>query len=145
MGRGVALRTDVETADGLRLRAQNEEHRRTAQRMFAIANVMDGMSRADAALAAGIERQSLCDAIKRYNVEGLAGLLDRPKGHRPERLTKAEQSALIDHIVRGSAAGNGHAHRRTLTELCCFIEAQFNKTMAPQSMSRVLRRLDLSK
>jgi transposase len=40
--------------------------------MLAIANALEGMSRAQAARAAGIERQSLRDAVVRFNVEGSA-------------------------------------------------------------------------
>ncbi|WMS42781.1 helix-turn-helix domain-containing protein [Acuticoccus sp. MNP-M23] len=44
---------------------------------LAMANALDGMSRAYAAVAANIERQALRDAVTRYNTESLAGLLDR--------------------------------------------------------------------
>jgi len=60
--------------------------------MLALAKAMEGMSRAEAARAAGIERQALRDAVLplrdavlRFNAEGLAGLVDRPYGRRPER------------------------------------------------------------
>ena len=92
MGHGLAIREDVAGAAELRRLAKKEPRRRTAQRMLAIANAMEGMSRADAARAAGIERQSLCDAVKRFNADGLAGLVDQPHGRRPERLTEAEQA-----------------------------------------------------
>ncbi len=72
MGYGLAVREDVAHPAELRRLAKKEPRRRTAQRMLAIANAMEGMSRADAARAAGIERQSLCDAVKRFSAEGLA-------------------------------------------------------------------------
>ena len=78
--RGVVIREDVATPAELRRLAKKEPRRRTAQRMLAIANALEGMSRADAARAAGIERQSLRDAVVRFNAEGLAGLIDRPSG-----------------------------------------------------------------
>jgi len=44
--------------------------------MLALANALNGMSRAEAARAAAwIERQSLRDAVVRFNAEGLAGLM----------------------------------------------------------------------
>ena len=85
MGRAITIRTDLGTAAELRRMAKQQGGRRTALRLLAIANAMEGMSRAQAARTAGIERQSLCDAVKRFNAEGIAGLVDRPKGHRPER------------------------------------------------------------
>ena len=145
MGRAITIRTDLGTAADLRRLAKQQSGRRMALRLLAIANVLDGMSRAQAARAAGIERQSLCDAIKRFNAEGIAGLVDRPKGHRPERLSEAEQAVLINVILRGPDPEKGEPCAWTLPDLCRFIEARFDKSMCPQSMSRVLRRLDLSR
>jgi transposase len=113
--------------------------------MLALANAMEGMSRAEAARVAGIERQSLCDAIKRFNAEGLVGLVDRPYGRRPERLTEVEQAVLVNRILRGPDPEKGEPSSWTLPDLCRFIEERFAKTMCPQSMSRVVRRLGLSK
>ena len=48
-----------------------------------------------------MERQALRDAVLRYNAEGLAGLYDRPKGHRPRRLTETERAALAEVVARG--------------------------------------------
>ncbi len=82
---GLAIRADVASAPELRRRAKKEPRRRAAQRMLALAKAMEGMSRAEAARAAGIERQALRDSVLRFNAEGLAGLVDRPYGRRPER------------------------------------------------------------
>ena len=145
MGYGLAVREDIAHPTELRRLAKKEPRRRTAQRMLAIANAMEGMSRADAARTAGIERQSLCDAVKRFNAEGLAGLIDRPHGRRPERLTEAEQAVLVNRILRGPDPEKGEPSSWTLPDLCRFIEERFDKRMCPQSMSRVVRRLGLSR
>ena len=145
MGQMLAIRTDVDSPAGLRRRAKKEPHRRAALRMLAIANALEGMSRADAARVVGIERQSLCDAVKRFNAEGIAGLADRPKGHRRERLSEAEQAVLINSILRRPDPDRGEPSAWTLPDLCRFIEERFAKTMGPQSMSRVVRRLGLSR
>ncbi len=70
MTRAVEIRSDVATATELRQQAKREPRRRTALRLLAVANALDGMSRAEAARAAGLERQALCDAVKRFNAEG---------------------------------------------------------------------------
>lgn len=145
MGRAITIRTDLGTAADLRRIAKRHGGRRTALRLLALANALDGMSRAQAARAAGIERQSLCDAIKRFNADGIAGLVDRPKGHRRERLSEAEQAILVYRILRGPDPDQGEPCAWTLADLCRFIEARFNKTMCPQSMSRVVRRLGFSR
>jgi transposase len=106
MAYGLAIRTDVATASELRQHARKARGR-TVQRLLAIANALEGMSRAEAARAAGIERQSLRDAVVRFNAEGLAGLVDRPRKGRPERLTEGEQAALVGRILRGPDPDRG--------------------------------------
>jgi len=92
--RGLMIRDDVGAAE-LRRFAQGEVDRCAALRALAIAQVLDGAipgsspGRADAARVVGRERQSLRDAVVRYNAEGLAGLRDRPRPGRPEKLSTA--------------------------------------------------------
>src|SRR3712207_3104119 len=81
MGAALTIRDDL-PPEALRRRARHEPNRRTALRMLAIANALQGMSRAEAARLVGMERQALRDAVVRYNAEGLAGLYDRPKPGR---------------------------------------------------------------
>ncbi|GEO19029.1 helix-turn-helix domain-containing protein [Microvirga aerophila] len=97
----LAIRTDLASSAGLRRRAKKEPNRRAALRMLAIANALEGMSQADAARVVGIERQSLCDAINRFNAEGATGLYGHPKGHRRPVLSEGEEAALIARILRG--------------------------------------------
>src|SRR6187397_3239840 len=71
---------------------------RAARRMLALALVLEGASRAEAARAAGMDRQTLRDWVHRYNAEGLAGLHDRRRpGPRP-RLSP-EQMQKFEKIV----------------------------------------------
>ena len=51
---------------------------------------------------------------------------------------------LVSHILRGPDPERGEPSSWTLCDLCRFIEERFGKTMCPQSMSRVVRRLGLS-
>ena len=66
------------SAAELRRRGRQEPDRAASARMMAIANALEGMTRAEAARLAGMERQALRDAVLRYNAEGLDGLHDRP-------------------------------------------------------------------
>ena len=99
MGTALAIRDD-QTAEALRRQARREPNRRAALRMLAIANALEGMSRAEAARLAGMERQAMRDAVVRYNAEGLAGLHDRAKPGRPQRLSEGEQAALAARVFR---------------------------------------------
>ncbi len=80
----LAIRQDL-SAGELRRLARREPERRAAMRLLAIANALEGLSRAEAARLAGMERQALRDAVLRYNAEGPSGLHDRPRPARAGR------------------------------------------------------------
>ena len=103
------------------------------------------MSRAEAARLAGMERQALRDAVVRYNAEGLAGLYDRPKPGRPQRLSGAEQASLAARVFRGPDPRRDGVAAWTRADLCGWLEDRFEKKFHPSSLSRVLRRLELSR
>ena len=72
--RGLPIRNDVPAAE-LRRLARREPDRAAAARMFAIANALEGMSRAEAARLAGMERQALPDAVVRYHAGHMSRLV----------------------------------------------------------------------
>lgn len=86
------IREDLLTASGLRRLARTEKKTRTARRMLAIANALDGMTFAAAARVVGMERQALGDAVRRYNAEGVDGLYDRAKPGRPRKLDARQEA-----------------------------------------------------
>ena len=67
---------DYDAAGFLRAAAASRDAD-AARPMLALALVLDGASRADAARACDMDRQTLRDWVHRYNDEGLAGLSDR--------------------------------------------------------------------
>ena len=73
----LAIRQDLSAAEPCRL-SRREPDRRAAMRLLAIANALDGLSRAEAARLAGMERQALRDAVVRYNTEGVDGPPPQP-------------------------------------------------------------------
>lgn len=133
------------TASALRLWARRCGNGRAAARAYAIANALDGLDRAEAARLAGMERQALRDAVQRYNSEGLAGLFDRPKGHRAEWLTEAEQATLMAVVFKGPAPATDGVCTWTCEALAVWIAAKFGKTIHPHSVGRTLKRLGLSR
>lgn len=91
------VRRDRSSAE-LRRDAKRFGDRRVACRILAIAHVLDGMSRTDAARACGMDRQTLWDWVHRYNAVGIAGLADAPRGGRPPAST-SEQMAKLRRLV----------------------------------------------
>jgi transposase len=143
MGAALAIRDDL-TAAVLRRHARREPNRRAALRMLAIANALEGLSRAEAARLAGMERQALRDAVVRYNAEGLAGLRDRPKPGRPQWLSEGEQAALAARVFTAPDPQKDGVCAWTRADLGRWLAARFEKSFHPSSLSRVLRRLELS-
>jgi len=149
MGVALPIRDEL-PPEALRRRARHEPNRRAALRMLAIANALEGMSRAEAARLAGMERQALRDAVVRYNAEGLAGLHDRPKPGRPQRLSEAEQAALAAlaalaaRVFRDPDPGRDGVSAWTRADLGGWLEARFGQAFHPSSLSRVLQRLALT-
>lgn len=133
------------TAAVLRREARGERDARVARRMLAIANALSGMSRDEAARSAGMDRQTLRDWVMRYNEHGLDGLYDRWGDGRPPRLTTEEQAELLAVVMAGSdpeTTGISALTREDFVRVC---EERFGKSFHPSSMSRILRRLGLSR
>src|SRR4051794_32267019 len=80
-------------AGDLRREARRCRDGAASRRMLALALVLEGASREEAARAAGMDRQTLRDWVHRYNAEGLAGLRDRPRSGRKPRLIPSPGSS----------------------------------------------------
>lgn len=143
MGTALKIRDDL-SPSALRKLARTERGR-TAARMYAIANALEGMRRAEAARLAGMERQALRDAVVRYNGAGLAGLRDRAKGRPQRTLTEDEEAALAAAILAGPDPDRDRVCAWTRADLCRWLEVEFAKTYHPSSMTRVLRRMGFSR
>src|SRR6187401_231513 len=74
---------------------------RAARRMLALALVLEGSSREEAARAAGMDRQTLRDWVHRYNEHGIDGLADRWGDGRPPTFDGQEQAELMRIVLDG--------------------------------------------
>jgi transposase len=142
-GKRLPIRQDRSAAE-LRKLARRESDRAAAARMLAIANALEGMTRAEAARLAGMERQALRDAVVRHNAEGLAGLHDRPRpGPRP-RLGEAQLEKLRRLVLDGPDVEATGLSAWTLAGLCREVEARWGVAYHEGHMSKVVRKLGLS-
>jgi transposase len=132
------------TSSSLRQWARRTPDPRAASRAYAIAHALDGLSRADAARLAGMERQALRDAVVRYNAEGVDGLSDRPR-RKPSRLTEGQQAVLRGLILRGPDPERDGLSSWTRADIADLIEAQFGYRYHVSSLSKILRRLGFSR
>jgi transposase len=99
--------------------------------------------RAWSARRCGVERAAFNGV--RYNAEGLEGLHDRPKPGRCPALTEPEQALLLAAIFSGPDQARYGCTDWTLPALCHWLEDRFDKRLHPASLSRIVRRLDLSR
>ncbi len=101
MGTALGItRTDHTSAE---LRAMSVKCPDGAQvrRVLALALVLDGHSRSEAAALNGMDRQTLRDWVHRYNAAGIEGLKSRrPPGRRPS-LTQQQKTELRELVVTG--------------------------------------------
>jgi hypothetical protein len=86
----VAITRKDYTAEQLRELAKRTKDAGAARRMLALALVLEGKSRSEAATSCGMDRQILCDWAHRYNAAGIAGLYNRTAPGAKPRLS-AEQ------------------------------------------------------
>ena len=138
------IRQDYAPSD-LRSRAAREKDCRATLRLLAIANALEGMTRAEAARLAGMERQALHDAIQRFNAEGPDGLHDRLRSGRPEQLNSGQQAALKAHILRGPEPERDRVSAWRLIDLCEHVERTYGVSYSEWGLSCLLKRLNLSR
>ena len=129
----------------LRRLARREPDRAAAARMQAIAGALEGMTRAEAARLAGMERQALRDAVLRCNAEGVAGLHDRPRPGSKPRLDEACRVALRQLVLDGPDVEATGLSAWTLAELCREVEVRWGVRYHEGHMSKVVRGLGLSR
>ena len=133
------------SAAELRRRGRQEPDRAASARMMAIANALEGMTRAEAARLAGMERQALRDAVLRYNAEGLDGLHDRPRSGTKPRLDDGQMAQLRQIVVDGPDVEKTGLSAWTLTELCGEVKRRWNVSYHAAHMSKLMRKLGLSR
>ena len=100
----IDIREDYSARD-LRKLARQEDKGRVALRLTAIAAVLEGASWKDAAARSGMDRQTLCDWVHRFNEKGPAGLRDAPCGHPKKRLTATQEAAVKAHVLNPRRTG----------------------------------------
>ena len=131
--------------DGRSLREQARRcgDAKVACRLMAIALAMEGHTRADAARACGMDRQTLRDWIIRYNEHGIAGLSDRHAGGTPPKLTAEETAQLAAWVRQGPDPEDGLVRWR-LSDLRQRIMDRFFAVVDERSISRILKHLSFS-
>jgi len=99
MGQAIAVRTEF-TAEEVRF-AKRAKDAAQARRLLAIAAVLDGASREDAAKIGGMDRQTLRDWVIRFNAQRSDGLINIASPGLPPKLGKTHRAFLARLVEEG--------------------------------------------
>jgi transposase len=128
------------SAAALRALAQRAGDVAQARRLLAVALVLDGASRTQAAEAAGMTRQTLRDWVHRYNEEGAEGLLDRPRPGRPGQLGEEQLKQLDTLVEQGPDIAEHGVVRWRCADLQSVIAETFAVTLSERHVGRMLKK-----
>jgi transposase len=138
-------RTDLDSKD-LRAAAARSQEAAAARRMLALALVLEGHNRTQAARAAGMDRQTLRDWVHRYNEGGLEGLKNRPeRGAPPRKLTAEQEAAVAEWVRRGPRLEEHKVIRWRLVDLRDEVARQFGVHLHERTMGKLMARLTFSR
>ena len=137
----VAITRTEHTAAMLRRYAACSADASVARRLLALALVLDGHKREDAARAAGMDRQTLCDWVHRYNAHGIAGLGDRHGGGAPPRLSPEQEAEVADWIRTGPDVEKDGVVRWRCVDIQARVAHRFGVALHERSVGKLLHRL----
>jgi transposase len=145
MGSAIEITRLDRSAAELRELAVATEDGDIVRRLLGIALVLDGWPRQDAAMAGGMDRQTLCDWVHRYNAAGVAGLATGTRSGRPPALSEAQMAELKELVVKGPDPAKDGVVRWRCVDLRAKIADHFSVTFHKRSVARLLRKLDLTR
>jgi transposase len=137
-------RTELSATD-LRRAAARSRDGHAARRMLALALVLEGKSRWEAAESCGMDRQTLRDWVVRYNEGGLAGLLDRVPPGPACRLTPEQMAELAALVEAGPDPAVDHVVRWRRMDLRRVIAARWGVTFHERTVGKLLHRLGFAR
>ena len=137
----VAITRMEHTAAVLRRYAASSADAAVARRLLALALVLDGYKRADAARAAGMDGQTLCDWVHRYNADGLAGLGDRHGGGAQPRLSPEQEAEVAGWIRTGPDVEKDGVVRWRCVDIQARIAREWGIALHERSVGKLLHRL----
>lgn len=144
-GRAVEItRTELSTTE-LRRAAACSRDADAARRMLALALVLEGRSRKEAAESCGMDRQTLRDWVIRYNEGGLPSLSDRVLPGPAFRLTPEQMAALSEVVEAGPDPAVDQVVRWRRVDLRRVIRERWGVEFHERTVGKLLHRLGFAR
>src|SRR5207244_8312243 len=143
MGQAIPVRTGY-TASEVRRFAKRAKDAAQARRLLAIAAVLDGASREDAAKIGGMDRQTLRDWVIRFNDEGPDGLINIPSPGVPPKLDEEHKVFLARLVEEGPIPAIHGVVRWRACDLIMRLHEEFGLSASDDTIYRALKDLGFS-
>jgi transposase len=144
MSAAILLRGDFDAAH-LRALARHSKEAAQTRRLLALAAIYEGASRTEAAKIGGVTVQIIRDWVVRFNAHGPEGLINRKSPGQQARLKCEHRAALARIVESGPDLALHGVVRWRLIDLCRWALAELKIAIAPQAMSRELRKMGFRK
>ena len=145
MGRPLEITRIEHTAADLRAAASKSIDAAQVRRLLAIALVLDGDARTQAAEQTGMDRQTLRDWVHRYNDEGIDGLKSRSSPGRAPWLTGEQKAELKALVIAGPDPEHHKVVRWRCADLREEIARRFSVEVHESSVGKWLHQLGLTR
>lgn len=144
MGAAITISNTDHCAAELRHLAAQARGGQVVRRLLALALLLDGKSRTEAATQSGMQRQTLRDWVHRYNTLGVSGLASRAGPGPTPRLDEQRMAALKALVVAGPDPEVDGVARWRCVDLREQIIRRFSVTLHERSVGKLLRKLRLT-
>lgn len=143
MGQAITLRTDY-TAGEVRRQAKRAKDAAQARRLLAIAAVLEGASRTEAAKIGGMDRQTLRDWVIRFNDQGPPGLINIASSGVPPKLDATHRAFLARIVEEGPIPSTHGVVRWRACDLIMRLHEEFGISVSDDTIYRALKDLGFS-
>jgi transposase len=115
------------------------------RRILALAMVLEGRSRTEAAELNGMDRQTLRDWVHRYNAVGVEGLKSRLPPGRAPALSGPQRAQLLDLVIEGPDPQIHGVVRWRCVDLQAEVARRFQVEVHENTIGRWLHELGLTR
>lgn len=145
MGQPLAIIRTDHTAEELRSLSRRCTDGAQVRRILAIAMVLEGRERTEAAELNGMDRQTLRDWVHRYNAGGVTALKSRRKPGRAPALSDLQRAELLDLVLAGPDPQVHGVVRWRCVDLQAEVARRFSVKVHENTVGRWLHELGLTR